>query len=284
MSVVLSFIGGLLTVSTVEAARVCNGPNLLIAYPTGAWLVFNLVGGAFVWQLAIVPAFFHRSREIIAARKRGPGELAGPADPNFGEAMRHLTKEAEIVAIPIAVALGYGLPSLFMLGYDTPATILVWLFFPVWVTLVRQLVRKAMLWPADRYHSSFHLESDVVALAGMYAVPIFFSVVSHALLFLDIMWPDDRKEMTRATTKFVVIDMFFIGLTVLYWVFVEAGWRVTLVMIVASVVLGPGAGVCLGWIYREHKVDPDRSVIAVAVGGRRSSGGSSLSEDTPLLR
>ncbi len=48
MAAILSFVGGLLTVSLVEAARVCNAPNKLIKYPTLPWIVFNLIGGAAV--------------------------------------------------------------------------------------------------------------------------------------------------------------------------------------------------------------------------------------------
>ncbi|KAK3370685.1 hypothetical protein B0H63DRAFT_487421 [Podospora didyma] len=293
---ILSFIAGLLTVATVEAARICNAPNVLIAYPTGPWLVFNLVGGALVWQLVIIPAFFHRSREIISARRAGNPTATptlaetsgrGAADPTFGSSMRHLTKVAEIVAIPVAVAVGYIIPSVVMLTLrpDEPIPILVWLFFPLWVSAVRQLVRKAMLLLQEEWHASFHLESSKLALAGMYAVPILCSAISQALLIWSLVQPDDRKEMTRATIKFIVIDMSFIGLTVLYWVLVEAGWQVALVMVAASMVLGPGAGVCIGWMYRERIVDLDRSVTVVAVGApRRSSRDASPSEDTPLLR
>ncbi|KAK0716217.1 hypothetical protein B0H67DRAFT_645863 [Lasiosphaeris hirsuta] len=284
MAVVLSFVGGLLTISTVEAARICNSPSVLIAYPTGAWLAFNLVGGAIVWELVIIPAFFHRSRAIIAARETSsPSPTAGPSDPNFGESMRHLTQIAETVAIPAAVALGYFVPSLLILLLDSPASIVVWLFFPVWVSLIRQGLRRAVLALKRHWHGTFHLESNKAALIGMYAVPILCSVLSQGLLIWSLTQRDDRKEMTRATTKFIVIDVFFIGLTVLYWVLVEAGWRVTAVMVGAAVVLGPGAGVCIGWIYRESTVDPDRSVTVVAVGGR-SSGEATPSEETPLLR
>jgi hypothetical protein len=289
MAVILSFVGGLLTVSTVEAARICNSPSVLIAYPVGPWLVFNLVGGAFVWELVIIPAFFHRSREIIAARKRGhaggPPQLpSGPADPTFGEAMRHLAKVAETVAIPVAVAVGFVVPSLLMLVLDQPVAVLVWLFFPVWVSLVRQAVRRLVLLAGEAWSGSLHLESSRLALAGMYAVSILCSVLAHAHVIWTLTQPDDRKEMTRSTLKFITIDAFFVGLTVLYWILVEAGWRVALVMVAASLLLGPGAGICIGWIYREQTVDPDRSVTVVAVGARRDSGDSGLSEETPLLR
>ena len=316
MSGALSFIGGLLTVSMVESSRICNQPNILIAYPTGPWIVFNLVGGALVWQLVIIPAFFKRSREIIIARRNGitgGADLSGPTDPNFGQSMRHLDKVAETVAIPVAVALGYILPSALVIflpddknDLAKPITILIMLLFPLWVSLIRQAVHALIVVLPTRFlpaafapenHEeptprSFHLESNPPALAAVYLLPIICSALSHIYFIWSLFQTDDRKEMTRATMKFIVIDMFFIGITALYWLFVEAGWRVTLVMIGASVILGPGAGVCLGWVYRESVVDPDRSVTVVAVGARseserrgsRDRDGSPASEETPLLR
>lgn len=281
----LAYVGGLLTVSTVEAARLCNAPSALIACPTAPWLAFGLVGGgALVWELVILPAFFHRSRAIIAARRRGaPARLPEPADPTFGAAMRHLAGTAEAVAIPAAVAAGYVVPAVLMLVLAEPAAVLAWLLFPVWVSLARRLVRAAVLAVRARWRDSLHLESSRPALLAVYAVPVVCSALAHALLIWSLTQPDDRKEMARATTKFIVINAFFIGLTVLYWILVEAGWRVALVMVGASAVLGPGAGICLGWIYREQTVDPDPRVTVVAVGARRGSG-DSPSEETPLLR
>ncbi|KAK4120961.1 hypothetical protein N657DRAFT_648318 [Parathielavia appendiculata] len=302
MAAILSFIAGLLTVSTVEAARICNAPSIVIAYPTGPWILFTLIGGAIVWELVIIPAFFHRSRAISAARKAGPGGShaqlpAGPADPTFGEAMRHLGPNglAETVAIPVAVAVGFVVPSLLMLVLDNPAAVLVWLFFPVLVSLVRQAVRRLLvvitLWARvggqeRRWNGSgsLHLESDRRALVAVYALPVACSILAHGYLLWSLTRPDDRKEMTRSVLKFITIDAFFVGLTVLYWILVEAGWRVALVVAGASVMLGPGAGICIGWIYREQTVDPDRSVTVVAVGSRRESEDASPSEETPLLR
>ena len=285
MAVILSFVAGLLTVSTVEAARICNSPSVLIAYPTGPWLVFDLIGGAIVWELVIIPAFFHRSRAIIAARRRGgPQELPSPADPTFGESMRHLAHVAETVAIPAAVAVGYVVPSLAMLVLDGPVAVLLWLLFPVWVSLVRQAVRRIALLAQEGWRGSLHLESHRLALLGVYAVPITCSVLAHAHWIWSLTQPDDRREMTRSTLKFITVDAFFVGLTVLYWILVEAGWRVALVMVGASLVLGPGAGICIGWIYREQTVDPDRSVTVVAVGARRDDSQGEPSEQTPLLR
>ena len=293
----LALVGGLLTVSAVEAARLCNAPSPLLVHPTGPWLAFTaLLAGALVWQLVMLPAFFHRSRAIAAAGR----DTDGPSDPNLDGAMRHLARRAELVAIPVAVTVGFVAPSVLMLALDDPTAVAVasgiWLLFPVWVSLIRRAVRAAVLAlvPNDHddnnqqqssWHASFYLESDRRALVAVYAVPVACSAVAHVLLIWSLTRPDDRKEMTRAVTRCVVVEAASVVLTVLYWLLVEAGWRVALAMVATSVVLGPGAGVCVAWILREGSVDPNhRSVTVVAVGARAGSRDGSPSEDTPLLR
>ncbi|CAK7216910.1 hypothetical protein SCUCBS95973_002973 [Sporothrix curviconia] len=288
MSVVLSFTASLLTVSTVEAARICNGPSVLIAYPTGPWLVFNLMGGAMVWQLLIIPAFFRRSQDIAAAKNDPLPEASGPA--SLGEG-RHLTVVAEVVAIPVAVALGYVAPALAMLLTAAPAAIAAWLFFPVYVSLLRQGVR-FLVKRAIRSHSTrtLYLESHTPSLLAVYAVPLALSLASHGLAVWSLLThqPDDRQEMTRSVLRFIEIDFFFIVLTVLYWILVEAGWRVVAVVLATSVLLGPGAGLCLGWIFREKQLgladglgaDEEAEVEVEVEGEDRAA----ASEETPLLR
>ncbi|KAK0702578.1 hypothetical protein B0T21DRAFT_299768 [Apiosordaria backusii] len=295
LSVIFSFLAGLLTVSTVEAARICNAPSILIAYPTGLWLIFDLIGGAFVWELIIIPAFFHRSREIITSRRQDlPTSDIPPADPTFGETMRHLTKTSETIAIPFAVALGFVAPSILMLAHTSPVTVLLWLFFPLWTALFRQSARKLTTLSLVRlngsWQESLHLESSTLGLVRVYLLPIFCSVASHIFLLWSLSQSDDRKEMTRSTLKFITIDAFFVGLTVLYWILVEAGWRVAAVMVLTSVILGPGAGICLGWIYREAMLNltgaagSGVTVVAVGADPRRRGSGSEAGEETPLLR
>ncbi|KAK4230292.1 hypothetical protein QBC38DRAFT_469947 [Podospora fimiseda] len=284
LSTIFSFLSGLLTISTIESSRICNAPNILIAYPTGPWLVFDFLGGAFVWELIILPAFFHRSKEIITTS-------SSQNPPENGQSQeRHLTNPTEILAIPIAITLGFILPSILFLTLNTPVTIMIWLFFPLWVSLIRQTLRKLfghLLAQNERWQDTLHLESNKLFTAGMYLLPILCSVLSHVfMIWVLATQPDDRKEMTRSAIKFIVIDTFFVGLTVLYWILVEAGWQVALVMVITSVILGPGAGVCVGWIYREQHVNLGwNSVTFVAVGARRPSDDESHdSEETPLLR
>ncbi|KAL0943243.1 corticosteroid-binding protein [Colletotrichum truncatum] len=290
MSAILSFIAGLMTVTTVEAARICNAPNILIANPTGPWLVFNLLGGAVVWELVIIPAFLHRSRSIFLARQKAGQEAvesAASKDPDFGKDSRHLKVDAEIVAIPVSVAWGFIVPAILMLIYNSPITIAIWLFFPVWVSIIRQAVRWAVLRLQKRQHRSFHLESHTVSLLLVYLVPMVCSIVSHVFLIWSLFEKDDRKEMTRATVKFIEIDATFIGLTVLYWLFVEAGWKVAAVTVAAAIPLGPGAGICVGWIYRDGEIREHlKHWLSREPSGQNNSeeGRTATDEETPLLR
>ncbi|KAF6828975.1 hypothetical protein CPLU01_08205 [Colletotrichum plurivorum] len=293
VSAILSFAAGLITVTTVESARLCNAPNVLIANPTGPWLLINLLGGAVVWELAVIPAFIHRSRSILLARRkagRDAVENAPSKDPDFGAKSRHLAVDAEVLAIPVSVAWGFVLPSILMLIYNTPALIGVWLFFPVWVSLIRKAVRWGVLRLQKRQRRSLHLESHAVSLLLMYLVPIVCSVLSYVLLIWSLFQRDDRKELTRATVKFIEIDMVFTGLTVLYWLFVEAGWKVALVTVAAAIPLGPGAGICVGWIYRDSQIREHLKHWVAEHwsrdGGEENNeeGRASASEETPLLR
>ncbi|KAL7934101.1 hypothetical protein V8C35DRAFT_303201 [Trichoderma chlorosporum] len=259
MAVILSYVGALATVCTVESARHCNRPNSLIAKPTLWWLVFNLLGGAMVWQLVIVPAFLHRAKALVLAEKQSqgtPGEdstVTAAAAEDVSEEGRMLP-DSEAVAIPIAVAAGYFLPSILMLVFNSPATISVWLFFPLYVSLVRQGVRYVVEKIRRASPTSIHHESHWQSVALVYALPIVLSIAAHAFVIWNLAQDDDRKKMTKLTVSFIQIDIQFIAWTVLYWVFVEAGWRVPLSMIAVSIFAGPGAGTVLGWLYRERLV------------------------------
>ncbi|CAI4210268.1 unnamed protein product [Parascedosporium putredinis] len=224
MAEILSFVAGLLTVYTVEGARICNAPNVLIAYPTGPLLIFNMIGGAFIWQLLIIPAFFHRARAILKAR---------------GDARRD--DEAEAVRALVPPAKRFLAATISSISSSTTP---------------------------DEVRS-LHLESHRASLALVYAAP------------------DDRLMMTRKTLGFIEIDIVFTGFTVLYWLLVEAGWQVVAVMLGVSVVLGPGAGICAGWVYREgswHEIfgrGLGRHSSSLGQGAEEREGGAD--EQTPLL-
>lgn len=284
MGVVLAFIGGLLTVSTVEAARICNAPNVLIAYPTGPWLVFDLIGGAVVWELVIIPAFLHRARMVLLEKRREDEEgLRRDIEELLEEHSRHLP-ESEVIAIPVSVGIGYFIPSILMLIFKSPATIGVWLFFPVYVSLIRQGTRKFVNYLRRADPGTIHIESSWQSLIYVYALPIICSVLAHFIAMGNATMPDDRKEMTRSTITFIEVDILFIALTVLYWMLVEVGWQVPLATLVTSIVVGPGAGVCLGWVYREGLIHDFQHTDFDAEESDEDQPRQGTNEETPLLR
>lgn len=282
MAVILSYVGALATVCTVESARRCNKPNSLIAKPTLWWLLFNLLGGAMVWQLVIVPAFLHRAKALVLAEKHSQGTggedstVAAAELEDISEEGRTLP-DSEAVAIPIAVAAGYFLPSILMLVFNSPATITVWLFFPLYVSIIRQGVRHLVESIRRVSPTSIHHESHWQCVALVYALPIVLSIAAHVFVIWNLAQGDDRKKMTKLTVSFIEIDIQFIAWTVLYWVFVEAGWRVPLSMIAVSVIAGPGAGTVVGWLFRERLVKNGFTSQSV------DEDEDTLAEERPLL-
>ncbi|KAG5969453.1 hypothetical protein E4U58_001400 [Claviceps cyperi] len=316
LSVVLAFIGALLTVSTVESARRVNAGNRIVSRPTLPWLVYTLVGGALVWQLVIVPAFMVAAKMwpmSLRGSRLGRGDTrrrGGHGDEDEGEhedenddELEHEIRcrevaKTDVIAIPLAVALGFYVPSALMLAAPSPIIISTWLFFPVCVSLLRQVTRYILSKMARfRAAPSCHLESHTRTVMCVYALPVLASVLAHSFfLVASLTQPDDRKELTRSTVRFIEIDYEYIGLTLLYWVFVEVGWPTPLVIAGSSVLLGPGAGTALGWLYREKLLTSDMDLRRLGSGrnadeergrGRGRGGGDGdgeADEQTPLVQ
>ena len=264
MSVILSFVGALLTVSTVESARLYNRSTALIRYPTIPWLLFNLAGGAVAWQLMIIPAFIHHSRktsiEQLSASARTP-LLAGVGTSRHNcqrPEERLLGSAAELYAIPTSILLGYIAPSIVMLFVPSPASIAVWLFFPLWVAIIRQATRSALiLLPISPQFTkdetnTLSLESSKFSLAIVYSLPVLLSIISQMIVLNNLQYAADGSPTTRAALGFIEIDFSAIALTVYYWLLLEAGWKTLGLAIGCSVVAGPGAGFVIGWILREE--------------------------------
>ncbi|KAI1849859.1 hypothetical protein JX265_013562 [Neoarthrinium moseri] len=279
MSVILSFVAALLATNLVESARLCNKPSRVISKPTIPWLLFNLIGGTLVWDLVIVPSFLRRAKEVQAARESAQADSLRADDSEIDREVRGLSSQVEVWAIPIAVVVGFVVPSLVMLIVNNPVSIVVWLFFPLWVALARYAVKVVGV-NAVTDPEPYHLESRRLSLVGLYVVPVVCSILAHGLLIWNLFSPEDRREMTKATIHFIEIDVSIIGATVLYWILVEAGVVVTLAFIGLSILLGPGAGLCAAWILRE------RAIERYSDGPQRSEDGAEQrpsNEETPLL-
>ncbi|KEY66254.1 hypothetical protein S7711_09182 [Stachybotrys chartarum IBT 7711] len=288
MAVVLAYVGALCTVCTLESARPCNSPNGIVRNPTPVWLLFNLLGGGAVWQLLIVPAFLIRTKGVFvsasgassgnALEANAPNDLKLTKSNDYGRRVL----DVETVAIPVALALGYYLPSTLMLTLNSYATIVIWLFFPLYVSAIRTSLRWALTKLRKSESKTVYPESSTTASALLYAIPIISSVLAHILVIYNSTLKDDRTEMTRSTIKFIEVDFIFIAFTVLYWVFVEIGWEVPIVMIGFSIAGGPGAGIVLGWLFREKLFAEDLGKDEEST--ETNDGAESVDEQTPLLQ
>lgn len=360
LAVILAYLAAMLTVSLVEAARISSRPNWLLRRLLLLWFVLELVGGAIVWQLLIVGSFLLQTGREVSRHRNAQKSLVAPAEHREGgnyeepaaeatssegaaagdtEAAedatpdsltrdairrRRLETDSDAVAIPVAVELGFVLPAIIMFIYDTPATIGLWLLFPICVSIVRRAVhgivaaaislrrrrrRRAATDAVDDESSSrpsrpraLDLEATHLGLALVYAFPIVLSLAAHIFWIWSLTRRDDRKKMTRAVVDFLQLDAAFMALTSLYWIFVDSGWKVFLYVVGSSVVLGPGAGLCIGWILREKAIragfEEDAALLQQGEGEgsprvdgqergvapRASTGDETAGEETPLLR
>ncbi|KAH7033586.1 uncharacterized protein B0I36DRAFT_362234 [Microdochium trichocladiopsis] len=250
MGIILAFIGALLTVSLVEAARLCNARARVIRYPTIPWLAFNLFGGVLVWDLAIIPAFLRHAK--VLRQQDDATRILGP-DARRQDA-RALASRSELYAIPISVAVGFYLPSIAMLSINSATAIGIWLLFPLLVALVRIAVKAIYAKLSSKEDEPFRIESSRVSVFAVYSLPVLFSVMTHAFFIANLFADDDRKEMTRSTLKFIEIDALILGASVLYWIAVESGLVPLAVMLGVSVLFGTGAGLCQTWILREKSL------------------------------
>ncbi|KAI1125993.1 hypothetical protein F5Y10DRAFT_221164 [Nemania abortiva] len=289
LSVVLAFLWALLTVCRVEAARLCNQRSWSVRFPTLSWLVFNLVSGTFVWDLWIVPAFIKHAKDLRLERAKEEALEGGQGRSDLFDdeerviLERSLTTQAEVYAIPLATAIGFVVPSVMMLRIQTPITVIIWLFFPLWVAAVHGAVRFVAV-KLLRQGEPAYLDSHPPSVTLVYALPFIASLLTHAFFIWNLFCYNDSRQMTRMTLKYIAIDFTFIIATVLYWVFVESGIIPAVLMVVFSVFLGPGAALCLTWLIRE------RAICTFSVEEREDisdeetdSDDSTVHEDTPLL-
>jgi hypothetical protein len=287
---ILAFLGAVLTVCRVEAARPCNQRSWTIRSPTLSWLAFNLVGGTVVWDLWILPAFLKRAKDIRVERVKDDAveSLQGGGDIFDEERLRverSFISRAEVCAIPLAVAIGFVVPSVLMLVLKDAVSVIVWLFFPVWVAIVHRAVGLAAV-RVLKDNGPLYLEAHTPSVTLVYAVPFATSILTHVLFIWNLFRHNDSREMTRMALKFLGINFSFIAGTVLYWVFVESGVVPAVLFIVMSVFLGPGAALCVTWGIREKAIC-EFAVLDEETGngsdGESDGDNSTIHEDTPLL-
>lgn len=288
MAEILTFIGALLSISTLESARRGNQENYIIANPMVPWLVFNLAGGAVVWQLVIVSAFLYhtkrrhgvtpnRHKYLQQGLSSSTVDNENPTGPSIGaqnpsvmddgsqtypqQCLDALTHAEDECSMPLAIAMGYFGPSLVLLLWPSHQTVTVWLFFPVYVTLLRRSFR---LWYTGRHQrqlykirwlKAFNLGQYSSILQRLFALPMWSSIVARLILLYHISAiPDDRSIATIATLRFVQLDTVAIATTVAYWVVMVRGFKQAGFSLLAGCLLGPGFGLCLAWLVDEEQL------------------------------
>ncbi|KAF3771123.1 hypothetical protein M406DRAFT_349555 [Cryphonectria parasitica EP155] len=279
---------------------------------TVPWLLYNLVLGAIAWQTIIIPAFITRQSSSASTTSRRRNTLGQRLLPNRAAGTRRslgLGPGRPRLAIAAGTLFGVLAPGALLLlqpHAPSPTVILVWLLFPVCASLVRYLVRLPIVAGHHHHHhqqqsSSTRTTSSSPSMALAYAIPILCSAASHALLLTHLFLllrttttaaaaattaTDDHSSSspTRSALVLLEVDHTALLLTFLYWVYAEAGGRAVYLAIASSLLLGPGAGVCLGWLYRDHvhaKLKEEEEEVNES--GRRD-GGDASSKASPRPR
>lgn len=248
---------------------------------TFPWLLYNLAAGALAWQGIIIPAFLHRSAAAARTEHLHYSPVATiPSTQRTSSDHDNDNKEAwdaagtaRLLAIPLSIAVGLIVPSTMMILGPSPTVVLVWLVFPVWVSLVRRIVH-AGIPPATTacscccccWHPTTRTPTSMIGSILLYVVPVLYSAASHILLLLDVLYgQDDRNPATRSAVLLLEIDHIAIFVAFVYWIWIDSvaaatggggggssSSRPVFITISSTLLLGPGAGVCLGWAYRDH--------------------------------
>lgn len=237
------------------------------------WLLYNLALGALSWQGIIIPAFILQQQQ----QQQQPRGFTGSVPGSSGST----------TAISLSILLGLLFPAgAMILNPSAPAPVLAWLAFPLWVSLARRATsalfgKKLTAAPAGgrRLPTTTDVDGDGDSSSGsssrrVYALPILASAVAHLLLVAHILLGAEKNDhhrgnssLTRSAMLLLEIDHAAIFASVLYWVFTDAGGlRAVAATIAVTLALGPGAGVCAGWMYRDHLLQQDHSVHLASPG------------------
>lgn len=217
----------------------------IVSNLTIPWLLYGLVMGALAWQLIIIPAFLHLHNKY-------PGPQQQQQRQQTRKTVSHLQTndpDAYSLTIPLSIALGLLFPVIYMLLRPTALIpVLLFLFFPILIAFAHNLL------------SNFVLHTTTNSPFVFHAIPILASAISHAaILFLPIEHTP-ASSAGAAALRFLRLDHIIIYFTVLYWIAstTKTSSSITsiisvLTTIATTALLGPGAGICIGWMVHSSK-------------------------------
>ena len=247
MSVFFSFITALITTTMVESQRQDETPNAVVRYPAATWLLVNIVSGAIVTPLVMAPGSFHHSRRCL--RKQQQSRMAS-ADGLPNRAVHASAK----LAIPLSVTGGFIIPSMILIFASSPTTVILWQFFPIYVTILFRLLSTIL----NQLRPTLSTASQGRSKELLFTIPILLSILSYAGLIIytfSLLFSqhhDEASHLTTATLHVLAINFLTIFTTLIYWLYVEGGTSTAREALKWTLVAGPGTGVCFGWITREE--------------------------------
>ncbi|CAN8096011.1 unnamed protein product [Discula destructiva] len=217
------------------------------------WLLYSCALGALAWQCIIIPAFLHEtaSRRRHRRRERHEPQAATGRDKDEDDAA---AAGVHSLAIPLSIAFGLLLPAVLMLLFPrNPVLIIIFLLFPIWIALARRLLI-TLLPPASQPNPT-----------ATFALPIILSALSHTALCIYFLTspsssadqnpPPPPPPPSHSALHLLELDHAAIFLAALHWLYrkTDDDQPNTLALartLAVSLVLGPGAGVCVGWMAR----------------------------------
>ncbi len=265
LAVFLSFVAGLVIIVCLESSRVANQAHRVIKYPTLALMMVNIVGGLVVFPLVLCPAFLLKSQneqrlEPLVPTVTAEGASVVLETTPFIRALhltdRHILSAAEIYSVPLSVFLGFIVPSITLFLHPNKEVLIVlWQLFPVYVAILRYILRAVLLHTVPHLcMNHVHVESDNVGLLYVYGVPSIVSLFIHLLYVWHALAPSSGPNpQVHAALHVLVVDFWAIALMMIYWLWFEGGIKPAITALSASLIAGPGAGICVGWIMHEKQ-------------------------------
>lgn len=233
----------------------------IMANLTISWLLYSLALGALAWQAIIVPAFLYRQHQKRNSQTQS--QLHMQTDRTNADADVADTN-AYSPAIPLSIALGLFLPATLMLLLPSaPLPIILFLLFPLWVTLIKSLLHPLTSFLITSQSKNINKEllfiPPIIASTIAHIIFLFFITTTSTSTITDpsIYSGDDASASASASTATLLlleIDHAAIYLTTLYWIYIQFNTNIisVLVTLVATIAIGPGAAICVGWLYNNQ--------------------------------
>jgi hypothetical protein len=267
MSIFLSFITALVTTTLTESQREDEVPNAVVLNPAAPWLLVNIISGAVVAPLVMAPASFHHSRKYFREGHAHEQNRTSAAAQTVLRVNRVVRTSAK-VAIPLSVSIGFIIPSVLLVFAPSPITIILWQFFPVYVSVLLRLLNTVINKSGLTLSSIDTTPNTSSSSAGhhgksslyLFSVPTLSSLISHLslviypILHLSLQRRGDvpDPQLTKSALQILALNFITIYITFIYWLYVEGGVRSAASALRWTLIAGPGAGVCHGWIAREE--------------------------------